>query len=133
MRWILAIVVIGALLAGWFIAWQYSAIPNPYTPPAVLDFIDKHNGAMTALFTLVLAVSTIFLWTSTRQAATAANAAAQHTRTIERAYVKLSHAAPGLRTENQGQFSVQISVKNFGATPASITDILMQPVVLPNN
>jgi hypothetical protein len=48
-RWIIAIIVV-TLLAGWFVAWQYSAIPNPYTPPAVLDFIDTHNGAMTALF-----------------------------------------------------------------------------------
>jgi hypothetical protein len=133
-RWIISIVVIGALLGGWFVAWQYSAIPNPYTPPAVVDFIDKHNGVMTTFFTLVLAVSTIFLWRSTRDAARAANTAAQHTRTVERAYVTLSHAPPGLRTENvEGQLSVQISVKNFGTTPAKVTDILMKPIVLPNN
>jgi hypothetical protein len=132
-RWIIAIIVVVALLAGWFVAWQYSAIPNPYTPPAVLDFIDTHNGAMTALFTLVLAVSTILLWRSTREAAIAANAAAQHTRTVERAYVKLSHALPGLCTDEQDRFSVQISIKNFGTTPAKVSDILVQPIVLPNN
>ena len=133
MRWIIAIIVVVALLAGWVAAWQYSAIPSPYTPPTVLDFIDTHNGAMTALFALVLAVSTILLWRSTREAVIAANAAAQHTRTVERAYVKLSHAPPGLRTDDQGRFSVQISVKNFGTTPAKVSDILMQPIVLPNN
>jgi hypothetical protein len=132
-RWIIAIIIVVALLAGWFVAWQYSAIPNPYTPPAVLDFIDTHNGAMTALFALVLAVSTILLWRSTREAVIAANAAAQHTRTVERAYVKLSHAPPGLRMDDQGRFSLQIGVKNFGTTPAKVNDILMQPVVLPNN
>jgi hypothetical protein len=37
-------------------------------------------------------------------------------------------------TENvEGQLSVQISVKNFGTTPAKVTDILMKPIVLPNN
>jgi hypothetical protein len=133
-RWIIAIVVVILLLAGWFVAWQYSAIPNPYTPPAVVDFLDKHNGGITALFTFVLAVSTIFLWRSTREAAIAANAAAQHTRTVERAYVKLSHTPPGFHTENaEGEFSVQVSVKNFGATPAKVTDILVKPIVLPNN
>jgi hypothetical protein len=90
-RWIIAIIVVVALLAGWFVAWQYSAIPNPYTPLAVLDFIDTHNGAMTALFALVLVVSTILLWRSTRETAITAKATAQHTRVFERAYVKLSH------------------------------------------
>src|SRR5262249_31752405 len=79
-------------------------------------------------------VSTIFLWRSTREAAIAANAAAQHTRTVERAYVKLSHTPPGFHTENAaGECSVQVSVKHFGATPAKVTATLVTPLVLPNN
>ncbi len=133
-RWIIAIILVLALLAGWLAAWQSSAIPGPYTPPAVLDFIDKHAGAMIALFTLVLALSTISLWRSTREVAIAAKTTAQHTRAVERAYVKLSHVPPGLGAENEeGQFSVQVSVKNFGTTPAKVTDILVKPVVVPNN
>lgn len=53
--------------------------------------------------------------------------------TVERAYVKMSHRPPGLTIEEaSGLFWVMIRVKNFGRTPARITDVLLKPALLPN-
>jgi len=48
-----------------------------------------------------------------------------------RAYVKLSHNQPGLTFEtDRGVFRVTIQVKNFGRTPARITNVLINSRVL---
>jgi hypothetical protein len=51
------------------------------------EFVEDHGEAITATFTAVLAVSTILLWLSTREAAYAAKAAADHIPRVERAYI----------------------------------------------
>ncbi|HJX17066.1 MAG TPA: hypothetical protein VJ437_02595 [Acidiferrobacterales bacterium] len=53
-------------------------------------------------------------------------------KTIERAYVKMSHYSPGLN-DISGTFWLYIEVKNHGNTPANVTDILIKPIILPNN
>jgi hypothetical protein len=51
-------------------------------------------------------------------------------RIIQRAYVKISHSPPGVEVSPSGNFWLQASIKNFGQTPARVTDIVMKPVVV---
>jgi hypothetical protein len=61
------------------------------TPSSYVDclgpFAHENHGAIVALFTIVLAVSTILLWLSTRDAAVAAKTAAEHIPIVERGYI----------------------------------------------
>jgi hypothetical protein len=96
-----------------------------------LDYIDKHAEVVIAIFTIVLTISTVLLWWATKNAANAARIAAEHIPTVERAYVKMSHAKPGLRINYPEQnFRVIVGVKNFGRTPARITDVRLKHIVL---
>jgi hypothetical protein len=52
-------------------------------------------------------------------------------RASERAYVTMSHEAPGVVFETEGLFYLTIKVKNYGRTPAKVTDTLLKPVILP--
>lgn len=55
------------------------------------------------------------------------------TKVMERAYVGMSHFPPGLTIEKAtGHFYGRMRVKNFGRTPARITDALLKAQVLPN-
>jgi hypothetical protein len=57
-----------------------------------------------------------------------------HGQRVERAYVKLSHPPPGIEPQlGTDLVRLQISVKNFGRTPAQITDIVLNPLVLSGN
>jgi hypothetical protein len=50
----------------------------------------------------------------------------------ERAFVKMSHPPPGIRPEaNTGLFWFEIEIKNFGRTPATVSDVLLNRLVLP--
>jgi len=109
------------------------------------DVFERHGEAVIAAFTIVLALSTIGLWRATSKLykageqqiavvgdiAEAAKDAAEHTRTVERAYVKLSHMQPGLKSEPTGLFFVRMRAKNTGRTPASVTDMRVKPVLTP--
>jgi hypothetical protein len=55
-----------------------------------------------------------------------------HTRQVERAYVTISHTPPGLVIEgNSGWITVR--VRNFGRTPATVTDVLLKTITLPKD
>jgi hypothetical protein len=55
------------------------------------------------------------------------------TGTVERAYVKLSHEPPGVIFERMDMtIHVKLRVKNFGRTPAHVTDVILTPVILPS-
>jgi hypothetical protein len=57
-----------------------------------------------------------------------------HNQQVERAYVKLSHPPPGIEPELKTDlFRLTISVKNFGRTPARVTDVVLSLLVLPSN
>jgi hypothetical protein len=60
-------------------------------------FIDGHGGGLTALFTIVLAFSTVLLWIVTNKAADAAKTAAEHIPSVERAYLFVT-----VKSENFG-------------------------------
>ena len=76
------------------------------------------------LFTAVLAASTIALWWTTKASVNTLAGA-------ERAYVKMSHKAPGLDFFEERYISVTLVVTNFGRTPAKVTDTLLKPVLTP--
>lgn len=99
----------------------------------VSEFFDAHNGAFTALFTIILALSTIALWTSTKEAADAARDAAEALPALERAYLfiepeiafstrSLKNDIPNIaRFENRAW--VQYQFVNHGKTPAIIVSL----------
>ena len=70
--------------------------------------------ALTAVATAFIAAFTYTLWDANR-------IAIEHTQTIERAYVKMSHPPPGLMFNSSG-CDVRITIKNDGVTPARITN-----------
>jgi len=57
----------------------------------------------------------------------------EHYAVTERAYVKMSHRDPGIRWETQNRLNFQISlqIKNYGRTPAKVTDVVVNFFVAP--
>lgn len=92
----------------------------------------------TALFNLVLAISTILMWRETEKAAVAAkksaNAAleaATANKLSTRAYVRISSCPPGIdfltkKLPPYIELAANLEIKNYGETPAHITDIVIQ-------
>lgn len=102
----------------------------PHHIPYVIAYyigywFDKASAVITAFATAFIASFTYTLWTSTRDQLI-------HNRRVERAYVKLSHRSPGITVHAGTElFEVTNVVKNFGQTPAEITDVVLTPLVLP--
>jgi hypothetical protein len=106
-------------------------------------FVEEHNGAVVAVFTIVLSVATIGLGVATyglykagreqiavaRDTAEAAKSTAEHTRTVERAYLKFSHRPTGLRCARTGECCVEMGIHNRGHTPATVTGVLFEHVI----
>jgi hypothetical protein len=82
-------------------------------------FLDGHGGGITALFTIVLAASTILLWRVTNKAAEAAKAAAEHIPRVERAYMFWGPGKISIgENPKEGKFTViEMNVTHFGETP----------------
>jgi len=82
-------------------------------------FLDGHGGGITALFTIVLAASTILLWQVTNKAAEAAKAAAEHIPRVERAYMFWGPGKISIgENPKEGKFTViEMNVTHFGETP----------------
>jgi hypothetical protein len=97
-------------------------------------FLEDHDGVITAIATVVIAAFTIVLAKSTGDLHKGAVKQAEMMRTIERAYVKMSHhSPPGLHFEQaSGLCWFKINVKNYGDTPATVTDVLFKLIVLAN-
>src|ERR1700674_3333670 len=93
-------------------------------------FTDGHGAGITALFTIILAVSTILLWVVTNKAAEAAKDAAEYIPVVEGAHVYVvikedeisNHLQMIGRPETDPDFTLRIRValKNFGKTPAFV-------------
>lgn len=109
---------------------------QPYKPSAdekIMSFfvcqgqsLDANGDLLVALGTVTIAIFTLTLWRSTERAG-------EHFRVTERAYVKLSHTPPGAQfTTDLGQPAVvvQLQVKNFGHTPAYVTDVYLDVRIL---
>ena len=99
------------------------------------EFFDAHNGAFTALFTIILAISTILLWRATRDAARggerAANIAEQALTRLERPFVFVkeidlfTERAPdtpgtygGVRPGTITAYKMSAVLENGGQSPA---------------
>jgi hypothetical protein len=94
-----------------------------------------------AAFTGILAISTIFLWRSTRDAAVAGRVAAEHIPRVERAYLFVTVKAENfgvilteytkmtddnLKERSGSNLVVDFSIENEGKTPAVIRSVSAQ-------
>jgi hypothetical protein len=89
-------------------------------------FLHDSAEEIIAIFTVVLAISTILLWFSTRAAVDAAKAAADHIPRVERAYIV--GGGPIRRRGADGEFLDPpelgwVSVGNYGKTPAILKKV----------
>ena len=87
------------------------------------SFTQSYNGAITAVATIVIAGFTGTLWKINRDQL-------KHGRRVERAYVKMSHNAPGILFGKDWRVDISVDVKNFGRTPARITDVLLSTMII---
>jgi len=105
---------------------------------------------MAGLIVTALGQIGLFLWQLRlmRQATTDAGSAAEAAKASaeaaikqaesivasDRAYVKMSHSPPGREVSPgpSSKYGVQIEVKNLGRTPATVTGMVLIPLVLPN-
>ena len=69
-----------------------------------------------------------------QDSADAANTNAKALRLAERAYVKMSHVPPGVRwiKEHPELCEVEVEIKNYGRTPANVTDARIGAALLEN-
>jgi hypothetical protein len=113
---------------------EYCRVPHgPVASPFIwiAGILEHHGEAVTALFTVVLAISTILLWASTRDAAIAAKAAAEALPIVERAYIfiipELEFWDDLPHSSGVGTYASRIGVKfrleNHGKTPAAVQSI----------
>jgi hypothetical protein len=116
--------IIAALLVVAFAGLCLTA-SNLIGEPIHPDSPDTIWIAVTGTFTVVLAISTIGLWIATYAAGKRADSVI---RTAERAYVKMSHTRPGISFLRDGGIQVNIEVKNYGRTPTTVTDMVLQCV-----
>ena len=92
-----------------------------------IRLLSHHHGVLTALATLLIAAFTAVLWWATERTA-------QNFTVTERAYVKMSHASPGLIFDEAHECVwVALEIKNSGKTPATITDVVVEFVQLPKD
>ena len=112
---------------------QHQSASNPETksgerhPPKSLWTPDDSAGFFTlwiAAFTGVLALSTIFLWRATRDAAIAGKIAAEHISRTERGYIYGGFGVRyPVRDNGQEAFLLRVTMANYGKTPCFITKI----------
>jgi len=91
------------------------------------------TDVINVIIAAVIACFTIQLTTATVQMAIISRQQVETTRTIERAYVQLSHMPPGVWFGQNGEVSVQMRVKNFGKTPARTQRVNVEFLYLPDN
>src|SRR5215831_9352254 len=119
-----AIALVSAILLLAIAAWE-SWIPSYPTAFSQLweNIRNIDASGVSAAATVAIAVFSLTLWLVNRRQGSDA-------RVIQRAYVKISHSSPGVEVGKSGNFWLQVSVKNFGQTPARVTDIVMKPAVV---
>jgi hypothetical protein len=94
--------------------------PNHWTDP-----ITWFTGSLAALTGLLALLTGGLVYVGLRQD--------ESNRTMQRAYVKMSHTEPGLDWRgSNGAFSIAMEIRNFGNTPANVTDIVLRQILLPD-
>lgn len=86
-------------------------------------FLDENSTLITAIATAFIGAFTLALWMTTSDQL-------RHARRVERAYVTMSHHSrmgnPGLKIDpGAGTVAVRIGVRNYGRTPADVTDVFL--------
>jgi len=86
---------------------------------------------VTAIATGFIAWFTLSLRDATKEQGKLTERADEHFQVTERAYVKMSHTSPGINWVSPlvGQGSIRIQIKNFGNTPAEVTDAFVDCMV----
>jgi hypothetical protein len=144
--WRVALVVLGlaAVIAGVLSTSRYVEIcdqaknaeqENCAMYHVALFLLLKVKEALSDLEPLFVGLGTIAIATFTWRLWVSTAALWRHTRTVERAYVKLSHTSPpgvSFDVPNAKVF-VSFQVRNAGRTPATITDVVVTPAVLPGD
>jgi hypothetical protein len=92
----------------------------------IIDHLEASAAAVTAVATGFIAHFTKTLWEISRSQL-------DHGRQVERAYVKMSHKAPGVLFGSDRRVDISVDVKNFGRTPARITDVLLSTMIIGRN
>lgn len=90
--------------------------------------LDAGSALITALATILIGIFTWTLWRSTDRGG-------EHFRVTERAYVKVSPVDPGIKWDGDiaGGYTIAWRIKNFGSTPARVTDVISNAIVAPKN
>jgi hypothetical protein len=86
-----------------------------------------------ARFTAILAIATIGLGVATFGLYLVNHNQLKHGRRVERAYVKMSHRAPGIMFGTKPSIDLMIQVKNYGRTPARVSGVIITPIVWPKD
>lgn len=98
----------------------------------VSDFARRHQEILVVLFTGIVALFTGLLYRATKQLAGISDRQNETARASERAYVTLSHRPPGLKFDDnvdsrqRRMVSVEIEVKNYGRTPATVGNVVVE-------
>ena len=113
----------------------FEVAPTPDTAPDAPQKREKREKESATdwwltVFTGIVALFTVFLAVCTGLLTCVARRQNQMTRTIERAYVTMSHDSgqenPGLTIKPEaGTATVIINVRNYGSTPADVTDVFL--------
>lgn len=94
------------------------------------EFAFGTHDDVIASFTVVLGIFTALLFFATKKLTILAANQDESTKTIARAYVKISPFSPGINFVMPGIFYVRVEVKNWGNTPANVTDVMLKAIVL---
>src|ERR1700733_15109223 len=100
----------------------------PYFSIKIVRLTDRHEGFFSLLTGAAVALFTFCLVVLGRNAD-------RHFRVSERAYVKISPFEPGVKWDGPeaGGFTTTLRVKNFGETPAIVTDVISNAFASPKD
>jgi hypothetical protein len=96
----------------------------------VLTWVQIVLGVIGALGLLATLWLTRAALKQASRSADAAKISADALVSAERAFVKISHNAPGIDFFEDRDITVSVEVRNLGKTPATVTDTLLKPVLV---
>jgi hypothetical protein len=111
--------VLGLLIATAFWLLVFALASNE---KSVAKYVKDPNTTI-ALAALITAALTYRLFANARDQL-------MHNRKVERAYVKISHPSPGIDQLDANGVWLTVGIKNYGRTPARVTDVVLKPVVV---
>jgi hypothetical protein len=118
-----AVVLMLAIASGESSITSYPTAFNQFWVKINANAVSAMATVVGTLATIAIACFSYTLWTVNKQQMSDA-------RVIQRAYVTISHSSPGVEVGKNGNFWHEAVVRNFGQTPARITDVVMKSVVV---